>query len=221
MEHFLNWYALNNKNIILILSTVIGIGLIYIVYRVLFGHEIIESSPKSAVGDRFQVKVVPTSENMSLTADDEHKNEEIDSLLQMVESNDQVNSEELKPKIETQIVQDPSLLVQLKELELKLLTSGNELNKANSELTALKSDLLRADAEIIQLRNQLKTSTQELGSEKYVDTSVTAGEDLVKKIEDLQNKLQEYDIIAEDISELQSLRKENIELKKQMSQKST
>lgn len=98
-----------------------------------------------------------------------------------------------------------------------------EVENLKNDLSSTKSALKAREKELEDVKNQLAEQKKLLekssknSARVMVDTSTLNGDkDLIEKIDELQKKLAEYDIIADDISELQTLRKENSELKEKV-----
>lgn len=82
--------------------------------------------------------------------------------------------------------------------------SPEELEKFNQELTALKEQLESKDKEIETLKAQ--------------PTGGSNSAELENQIKDLKARLEEYEVIADDIADLTKYRKENTELKNEIEQ---
>ena len=94
------------------------------------------------------------------------------------------------------------------------LTESNELKQYEKEIE-------RLNKELALIRNQLKESDSPVAESASTEAPVAAVDVekvniLNQKIENLESRLAEYEIIAEDISEIGQLRKENAELKQKM-----
>ena len=95
----------------------------------------------------------------------------------------------------------------------------NEIEKSLIEVSKLKDQLMDTNVIVadlkeknLELTNQTKNVVVEASAAG--DPEDVAG--LKNKVESLEARLSEYEIIAEDISEIGQLRKENAELKKQV-----
>lgn len=253
MDHFLDWYSQNNKNVILILSTVIGLGLIYFLYRMLF---VPQSAPQEnsvensfdPVGSSQSKKSTAAKEstNNKATQDDEgevHTDVEVnpngaifadsstsnqtgkknneqrqsDEAVATVSAAGSTSATELDAAEKKTIVDDERIKVLQEQLDAAL----NDLKQSKAEISRSMRVASAAQDELSQLKNQIKNQNNNGTGIQYVDTTKLEGDEaMIQKIDELQTKLQEYDIISDDISELQNLRKMNAELTKQLAEKS-
>lgn len=115
------------------------------------------------------------------------------------------------------------------ELEKKYQTEVDSLKKQASELALIKEEnqklvaqLDQQKLELEQLKTQQLSVTQNNADFQAVsELQETTAEDssgLHKKIQELQARLAEYEIIAEDISEIGQLRQDNEELRKKIAE---
>jgi hypothetical protein len=248
MDHFLNWYSQNNKNVILVLSTVIGLGLIYFLYRMLFASQAAEEniSKKSVEAPREPVetkKATPVEESAKIHA--AIANEEVfsdsanageNATIKGDESHNETgghatatssasfNGEAAASSSEASVAaQEKSVLddARIKALQEQLDSALSELKQSKAEISRSQRDAAAAQDELSQIKNKIKNQSDNGNDIQYVDTTKLEGDEaMIKRIDELQNKLQEYDIISDDISELQNLRKINAELTKQLAEKS-
>lgn len=106
-----------------------------------------------------------------------------------------------------------------------------EIESLKLELTKLKTQVTDSEKIIADLKEQAATQvTPEQAENSAIGSTATTAAastdpDLIAnlnaQIEQLQNRLAEYEIIAEDISEISQLRQENSELKKKLGASST
>lgn len=177
MDIFLSWFAEHNKTVIQVTAVLIGLILVYFVYRLLFGKKealfsvVSETSPDEQVGQSSLDKSVDDAAHIS-----EQKTD-----LKPVDSYDTSDLE-------------------------KMLEAKDE------EILLLKSKLSQGFDKAESLANTNLTE-KTVGTE---DQKNEADVVLIAKVEELERKIKEYEIIAEDIAELQNLRKENEDLQNQL-----
>lgn len=105
------------------------------------------------------------------------------------------------------------------------LKAENETHKKKiadlmAQLKQHQDQLTSKDEQLANMKEQL-ASKRPVPAISYVDPTQLSGDsNLVAQIDELQKKLKEYDIISDDIAELQDLRKENTALKTQLEGKS-
>ena len=113
------------------------------------------------------------------------------------------------------------------EEKLETITNQNfaEIEKFKFEVSKLKSQLSESEALVSQLQTTNVASEENENGPAGINESPAMDEEaavvevkkkLNKKIEQLESRLSEYEIIAEDISEIGQLRKENAELKQKL-----
>ena len=95
----------------------------------------------------------------------------------------------------------------------------NHMKHLNEMLKDRETEIEKLQDEIVDLKNTEK-KLSEAGTADGAATSEQAilNDELKKKIEELEAKLSEYEIIADDIADLPQLRIENQKLKEQLSQ---
>ncbi len=228
MDNFLYWYTNNNQNIIQVLAVLIGTLLVYLAYRVFF-------SPKSQTSGVI-IPLKPSASSATYEATIKENHQSIDTASTEVVSEPAVPQEAVPSDVSSPVAMEPSppsetapetpealeatqpaadtasaeienLKKELEKMQLEAKSKTAELNAAKEQLVEMQKDVER----------NAKTTTRVM-----IDTSTLTGEQsLIDKIDELQKKLAEYDIIADDISELQNLRKENAELKEKVSATTT
>ncbi len=216
MESFLYWYAENNRTIIQFLCVSIGMVIIYFIYRIFFSSAagLTESGEEPAqatsrqISDLdkkitkiidYQIKALqPTVYTGEADEYEANAKAEASTLTAMVNSSSpesSVESEAMIKKIQSEIAYFK------KELQF----SQESMSEKTAELNTVKEKLIEY---------QMSGPPTE-GLQKGM--TLTGDAALISKIEELQKKLQEYDIISDDIAELQSLRAENADLKTKIS----
>lgn len=113
-------------------------------------------------------------------------------------------------------------------------TSGNSSAKnaiSEQEVDKLKSEIYNLRQQLSDAQNSAgnasenKSQTSEANGSGETEASINpemtkANEAMVVKVKELESRLAEYEIIADDIAELSQLRADNAKLKEQLSQSS-
>lgn len=134
-----------------------------------------------------------------------------------------VNSAEQKNKaadnLELQSESKSETVVSAKTTEKnETLTTEKSTAEMNEIEFQLSEALQKIKDQQVELFSWHQLQDERKNSLATIDTSQLTGDtQLISKIDDLQKKLSEYQIIADDIAELQDLRKENELLKAKIS----
>jgi myosin heavy subunit len=230
MDSFLHWYSQNNKTIIQFLCVCIGLVLIYFIYRIFFApaetaHEGGDSrshvtSKQIADLDKKLSKMLDqqtaASKPATFTgeASEYEANAKAESMVDILAAESALTGTPIEPSAESQVVID-KIQNEITQLKKDLQASSDIIAAKNMELNTVKEKLIEHQKFLPSMQN---TTDNLVGASS--NTIVTTGSNdqtLVAKIDELQRKLQEYDIISDDIAELQSLRAENAELKSKIS----
>ncbi|MBC7753771.1 MAG: hypothetical protein H7Z71_06005 [Moraxellaceae bacterium] len=205
MDSFLYWYSQNNKIIIQFLCISIGFILIFFIYRMFFAA----SDPALDGGDAgSQVtgrQIADLDKKISKIID--HQISASQPVVYTGEASEYEANAMAEAKAEAQIQEE---LLQLKK----------ELQSAKEMISLKTNELNTAKEKFIDHQKTLPgIETTDLTSDNGGRISGDLG--LMAQINELQRKLKEYDIISDDIAELQSLRAENAELKSKVDDKSS
>ncbi len=200
MDSFLYWYSQNNKIIIQSLSACIGLVLIYFIYRIFFSPAEASSEASAQATSRQLADLDKKITKIMGHQVKENQPEVFTGDAAEYEANTKVSAEAEGQAIISQIQNE------LEHLKKELHSSNEIISAKNAELITVKEKLIEYQ----------KTIAVEPGP-----GSTSGDPALVAKIDELQKKLQEYDIISDDISELQSLRAENAELKSKVEEKTS
>lgn len=229
MDSFLYWYSQNNKTIIQLLCVCIGLVLIYFIYRMFFATTETASdgegtspitSKQLADLDKKITKMIDhqtaTSKPAVFTgeASEYEASVKADALAEGASSHATAGPGQTSAENQAVIEQIQNEVAQLKK----------ELQSSNDIITAKTVELNSAKEKIIEFQKTIPGGAVQAsmdnssGSSNVLVTGTGANDQaLVAKIDELERKLQEYDIISDDIAELQSLRAENAELKSKVS----
>lgn len=94
--------------------------------------------------------------------------------------------------------------------------SNEEVEKLRTEIYSLRQSLKEKEAQVEQsAQNATSGSAESAAATAAVDEAAIA--EYKKKIEELETRLSDYEVIAEDIADLHRLREENDKLKAQVS----
>lgn len=211
MDNFLYWYSQNNKIIIQSLILFIGIILIYFIYRLFFHAADSVSENGELHANNTSQQIAELDKKISKIIDFHEKNP-----IQKVVSNETQDSEtQNKIDIPEGVPAENQELVL--QLQAELEKTKKELKNSNELVAAKSAELNTAKEKILEYQKNAPLEKESVPEK--VNTEGSSGDaQLLAKIEDLQRKLQEYDIISDDIAELQVLRAENSELKAKLAQ---
>ena len=203
MNEMMNWAAHYNTLIIQVAFSIVLLLVLIYIYRLFF----VSSVSSSGVGDG--------------GTDLSEVNEKLNLLLKQgptISSTSTVLEKSATESAGPANGSNPALQEELDTLKAEnaqLKTQLNESEKKVFELTPASSPEDQALKEAAKLTKG--------SAEKGAASAIASAEDrsaeiatLNKKVEELQSRLSEYDIIADDIAELSQLRAENNELKKRL-----
>jgi regulator of replication initiation timing len=207
MIEVLNWITTNNILIIKIGFSILFILMLLYLYQIFFTDLSSSNSNSSVDMDELQKKLTQILQQSNL-----HQNLTFNSLSNQ-ETHADTNS---KISTDTNPSADTAALI-------------NESNLLKAEILNLRKQLNDSEKKVFELAptgaavdtgSSTEVKSVNVSAEKQVsDSELTSKiQDLNKQVEVLQARLQEYEIIAEDISELSQLRLENNDLKKKLSQ---
>lgn len=188
MSSFLNWYTEHNAAIIQGLVVFIGAVFLFFIYRVFFVPQ-----PHEEVHAHYTEKITPAAP------------EKVNELIE------KMTEEPPPPTVQTEVQ-----AISAKEFD----DLQNHMKHLNEMLKDRETEIEKLQDEIVDLKN---TGTK-LAESNSSDAAAVAAEqanlndELRKKIEELEAKLSEYEIIADDIADLPQLKIENQKLKEQLSQ---
>lgn len=235
MDSFLYWYSQNNKTVIQFLCVCIGLVLIYFIYRMFFAPAETASDGGDGRSQVTNKQIADLDKKLSKLMDHQisaskpavftgeaseyEASAKADALAESASTSAATlaagaAATEAAAESQAVIAQIQTEVAQLK----KELQSSNEIITAkNAELNTVKEKLIEHQKSIPA--SNMQSTTDNLTSSNNVVITGTGGNDkaLVAKIDELERKLREYDIISDDIAELQSLRAENAELKSKAS----
>ena len=230
MDSFLHWYSQNNKTIIQFLCVCIGLVLIYFIYRMFFApaetaHE--GGDPRSQVTSKqildLDKKISKMMDQQTAAskpavftgdANEYEANAKAESMVDILAAESALTTQS-EPSAESQAVIE-KIQNEVAQLKKELQASNETITAKNAELNTVKEKLIEHQKSLPSMQNTTDNLVG-MGSSNTIVTTGSNDQALVSKIDELQRKLQEYDIISDDIAELQSLRAENAELKSKIS----
>lgn len=189
LEKFLDFWTQNNRLIIELTFGFIFILILFLIYRQFFSKE------------------VSSSENLGSTA------------------NLNINTAEIEEKLQKIMESQLNFKGQLSGLEQVSAGNAGASSPANLAPVAASADLAPLQKELETLKEQLKTKDikiEELakaGAAAAAGAPAASGEDktaLEAKVKELEGRLQEYEIISEDIADLSFYKEENTRLQKEL-----
>lgn len=222
MDSFLYWYSQNNKTIIQFLCVCIGLVLIYFIYRMFFAPAETAHEGGDARSQATSKQIADLDKKISIMMDQQtaaskstvltgeaseyEANAKAESLVGALAGDVSVESQAAMEQIKNEVAQ----------LKKELQVSNETIALKNTELNTVKEKLIEHQ-KTLQATSMQTTTDNLVGASNTIVTTGSNDQALVAKIDELQRKLQEYDIISDDIAELQSLRAENAELKSKIS----
>ncbi|MBC7458905.1 MAG: hypothetical protein H7235_11535 [Bdellovibrionaceae bacterium] len=225
MDRFLYWYSQNNKIIIQFLCICIGLVIIYFIYRIFFnlgetasdgddGRTQLANKQLADLDKKISKMMdhqVSTSKPAVFTgeASEYEANAKADALAESAAASAAAGAIAGEVAAESQN--------EVAQLKKELQSSVEIIAAKNTELNTVKEKLIEHQKAMPNLN--IQSTMDNLTSSSQVVITGTGENDktLVAKIDELERKLNEYDIISDDIAELQSLRAENAELKSKAS----
>ncbi|MEQ1723298.1 MAG: hypothetical protein ABL930_08975 [Pseudobdellovibrio sp.] len=188
MNDFINWIAVNDTLLIRVGFTAVLVLIIVYVYRFFFVPKINIPVDESAAR---------AGNEKSTLAENKPAEEKAASFDLSIVTKKTEEIESLKAEIAKLKVQAADSEKEISDLKEKAEMQSTVTAEANEEIAT------RSEAASVATSNN-EASTSDLVS------------NLNTKIEQLESRLAEYEIIAEDISEISQLRQENAELKKKL-----
>lgn len=207
MAIFLDWFASHNTLVIQSLAAVVALLIVVLIFRLLFANQ------EAAVED--------LSKKVTYAQLEEKLNKLLEQQAQMKVSvsaatEGVAKGEVLGDDAMAALSGDPAIAAAVAVDEAAVTEQIAELNRLRAEITTLKDSLKSKEVEITTAKEQaVQSANTDQQDAKLADlgTKIT---DYETQIETLKNRLSDYEIIAEDIADLQHYKKENQELKNQL-----
>ncbi len=205
MNNFINWIAVNNTLLIRVGFTAVVVLIIVYVYRFFFMPKInntVNNSVKETETDVINEKKTIV-ENKPV----EEKAASLD-LSVVTKKNEEIDI--LKAELAKLKVQVTDYEKEISDLKIKPEIQISETAEVAEVKTAEVAEANPASSETASIISM---------NEEASNSDLVAS--LNTKIEQLESRLAEYEIIAEDISEISQLRQENADLKNKLAAEST
>lgn len=226
MNEIINWIAVNNTLMIRIGFTAILVLLMVYIFRFFFMPRV------SIVAEATEVKskVSKSNGSKSVKAEEQSIEDIIENSIaddpEAVEAAVTATAEAKAASAVTETISTSASVevvaaVDSEQNKMQL----EEIQKLKEENANIKAEASAAQTKISQLEKNLTTAKADataaaLATAAPISGAPAADADVVnglnKKIEQLESRLSEYEIIAEEISEIGELKKENESLKKQL-----
>ncbi len=199
MNEIMNWITQYNSLIIQIGFTIVLILIVVYVYRLFFSPTVADTIAQEA-----NLELSEVSQKLNQILNQQNSNQAMPQATQ--KESQQAPSD---PKANYGIETVERMKAEILQLQQKL----NESEKKVFELTPTSGNSSQNDK--ASIANSTEAAFNVIQGSN--DQSAQQIAELNKKMENLQARLSEYDIIADDIAELSQLRAENAELKSKLS----
>lgn len=191
MNEMISWVAQHNTLVIQVAFSIVLLLILIYVYRLFF------------------VSSGSSSGSIESSAELGELNQKLSQLLEQQKSSGIQVIEKVVPAETT-----PSPTNETAVAPEAAAEGASEVEQLKAENTKLKAQLNESEKKVFELtpiagpEDSLKETTPQVDPAQVTE--------LNKKIDELQSRLSEYDVIADDIAELSQLRAENAELKKNL-----
>lgn len=216
MAIFLDWFASHNTLVIQSLAAVVALLIVFLIFRLLFAAE--------ATADGVSAK------NVTYAQLEEKLNKLLEQQSQM--------------KVSINAATDGAPMGEVLGADALAALSGDpataaadgatppaagaasgeqaaELSRLRAEISTLKDSLKRKENEIIDAKDQAQKSVNTAQQDAKLNDLSGKISEYETEIGALKNRLSDYEIIAEDIADLQQYKKENIDLRNQLAKAPT
>ncbi|MES2800901.1 MAG: hypothetical protein V4654_00285 [Bdellovibrionota bacterium] len=215
MAIFLDWFASHNTLVIQSLAAVVALLIVFLIFRLLFAAE------TAADG--------VTAKNVTYSQLEEKLNKLLEQQSQMKASISNATDagpagEVLGDDALAALSGDPAPEAAGGAAPSAGAASGEqaaELSRLRAEITTLKDSVKRKENEIIDAKDQAQKSINTAEQDAKLNDLSGKITDYENEIDALKNRLSDYEIIAEDIADLQQYKKENQDLKNQLAKAPT
>lgn len=207
MAIFLDWFASHNTLVIQSLAAIVALLIVVLIFRLLFANQ--------------QAATAGLTKDVTFAQLEEKLNKLLEQQSQMKVS---VNAVTDGPNVDdlldanalAALSGDPEAAAAAASAGAAATEQVAELSRLRAEISTLKDSLKRKEVEITSAKEQVAQSADTAQQDaKLADLSGKIT-DYEKEIEALKNRLSDYEIIAEDIADLQAYKKENQDLKNQL-----
>ena len=205
MAIFLDWFASHNTLVIQSLAAIVALLIVVLIFRLLFANQ--------------QAATAGLTKDVTFAQLEEKLNKLLEQQSQMKVSVNAVTEgtdDLLGADAMAALSGDPEAAAAAAAAGTAATEQVAELSRLRAEISTLKDSLKRKEVEITSAKEQAAQSANTAQQDaKLADLSGKIT-DYEKEIEALKNRLSDYEIIAEDIADLQAYKKENADLKNQL-----
>ena len=205
MAIFLDWFALHNTLVIQSLAAIVALLIIFLIFRLFFvpneEAEAAKNVTYAAVEEKLN-KLLEQQANMKVS---------------VAAATEAPLGDALGADAMAALSGDPAAVAAA--AAGATAASGEqaaELSRLRAEISTLKDSVKRKEVEILDAKEQAQKSINTAEADAKLNTLSGKVTDYETEIEALKNRLSDYEIIAEEIADLQAFKKENAELKKQL-----
>ncbi|WP_409477765.1 hypothetical protein [Pseudobdellovibrio sp. HCB154] len=208
MAIFLDWFASHNTLVIQSLAAIVALLIVVLIFRLLFANQ--------------QAATAGITKDVTFAQLEEKLNKLLEQQSQMKVSVNAVTEgtgvdDLLSAADMAALSGDPEAAA---AAAAAAGTAGAEqvaeLSRLRAEISTLKDSLKRKEVEITSAKEQAAQSVNTAQQDAKLSDLSGKITDYEKEIEALKNRLSDYEIIAEDIADLQAYKKENADLKNQL-----
>lgn len=204
MAIFLDWFASHNTLVIQSLAAIVALLIIFLIFRLFFvpneEAEAAKNVTYAAVEEKLN-KLLEQQANMKIS---------------VTAATEAPLGDALGADAMAALSGDPAAVAADAAAAATGGEQAAELSRLRAEITMLKDSVKRKEVEIIDAKEQAQKSINTADADAKLNTLSSKVTDYENEIEALKNRLSDYEIIAEDIADLQAFKKENAELKSQL-----
>lgn len=217
MAIFLDWFASHNTLVIQSLAAVVALLIVFLIFRLLFAAE--------ATADGVSAK------NVTYAQLEEKLNKLLEQQSQMKVSINAATDgagmgDVLGADALAALSGDPATVaaaatdgaITTAAASAASNEQAAELSRLRAEISTLKDSVKRKENEIIDAKDQAQKSINTDQQDAKLNDLNGKITDYENEIDALKSRLSDYEIIAEDIADLQQYKKENIDLRNQLAQ---
>jgi len=211
MAFFLDWFASHNTLVIQSLAGIVALLIVFLIFRLLFASNVEAEVAKNVTYAHLEEKLnklleVQASMKVSVAA-----------------ATDVPEGDALGDDALAALSGDPAIAAAAAAGGTATAgaapTGGEqaaELSRLRAEISTLKDSVKRKENEIIDAKEQAQKSINTAQAAAKLNDLSGKLTEYETEIEVLKGRLSDYEIIAEDIADLQAFKKENQELKNQL-----
>ncbi|AZZ37391.1 hypothetical protein CIK05_11505 [Bdellovibrio sp. qaytius] len=209
MAIFLDWFASHNTLVIQSLAGIVALLIVFLIFRLLFTSNDADSA---------------SAKNVTYAQLEEKLNKLLEQQAQMKFSvaavTDAPTGDILGADALAALSGDPAAAAAVAATAAAAGAATGEqaaeLSRLRAEITTLKDSVKRKEVEILDAKETAQKSINTAQADAKLNDLSGKMTDYEKEIEALKGRLSDYEIIAEDIADLQQFKKENQELKNQL-----